>query len=481
MFDFVQGFVRRWLGGGEAAKSPTGQPSPRGGGDSDGGFEPLEAVGKGDSDAESDDRGLPALAAPAAGLRPAAVARSPSGGKSSRSANESVGISATESPVVGDATLLSADDIRMEEDASSPPAPTLQPLSTLALSDGCRFLGVAPLPPNVEAFAGLLAKRHPPYSDPRRHFQGLVERDAAGLRAEFLDLGQFDAVLEHVPELWTAAALQCNRRRNRYCDILPNEPTRFRLEGQSGEGADYINCNAIDGPWLGVPHSYLCGQAPTEHTLGHWWHMVWQSETTLILMLAKLVEKGCVKADRYWPKKEGTTAKFGGYAVRMVEESPVPGHDEITRRVLQVQSPEGQSRTVTQYQYSGWPDHGVPADSHGFVQLLELTDAHLAAPAAAAGEADAGAEGPAVGAGGPGPVLVHCSAGVGRTGVFITAHVVLTRLALHLRTGTAEPFQYNLVQTVCQLRWGRSHLIQTLDQYAFCYSVIASQAEQMVA
>eukprot|EP00668_Euglena_longa_P032195 GGOE01041493.1.p1 GENE.GGOE01041493.1~~GGOE01041493.1.p1 ORF type:complete len:421 (-),score=132.24 GGOE01041493.1:37-1161(-) len=368
--------------------------------------------------------------------------------------------------MAADATLCE-DDIRMEEDASSPRAPASphSPLSP-SVGEGGRFLGVDDMPPNVEAFAGKLAKRHVPYVDVRRHFHSLLECEASGLRAEFADLGQFDAALEQVPELWTSASLQCNRRRNRYCDILPNEPTRFHLAAAGEEGADYINCNIIDGFRLGVPHSYLCGQAPTERTLGHWWQMVWQSETTLILMLAKLVEKGCAKADRYWPKKAGTTAKYGDYTIRMVEEGALPDHEEITKRVLQVQAPGGQSRTVIHYQYSGWPDHGVPSDSHGFVQLLEETNAHLAA-AAAAHEA--------------GPVLVHCSAGVGRTGVFITAHAVLTRLALHLRAGVPEPFPYNLVRTVCQLRWCRSHLIQTLDQYAFCYSVIASQSECLVS
>lgn len=285
-----------------------------------------------------------------------------------------------------------------------------------------------------------------------------MARQAAGFKREYADINAFDTALNEEEELWVTASMPCNSKKNRYCDILPNEPTRFRLEGI--DGGDYINCNVIDGPRCGVPHRYLCGQAPTIPTLGHWWHMIWQADASLILMLAKLVEKGAAKADRYWPKKPGPATMYGRYSVVLESEGPLPGFPDVIRRLLRV-TYSGETRKVTHYQYEGWPDHGVPRDSGPFVELLRLTDAHLADRPTS-------------------PVVVHCSAGVGRTGVFLATHLTLTRLRLHrAKNGHNEPFLFNMVQTLCQLRWCRSRLIQTPEQYAFCYNVIIEQAMRM--
>eukprot|EP00668_Euglena_longa_P005466 GGOE01006441.1.p1 GENE.GGOE01006441.1~~GGOE01006441.1.p1 ORF type:complete len:437 (-),score=97.15 GGOE01006441.1:406-1539(-) len=287
-----------------------------------------------------------------------------------------------------------------------------------------------------------------------------------GLMAEFAALGDLEAALDRDPTLWRTAKLPCNRNRNRYVDVLANEPTRVQLQPPAG-GSDYINANHVDGaPWQ-LPQSYIVAQAPSAETVEHWWAMIYRAKVSLVVMLSNVVEQGHIKGHAYWPKAVGakTAAKFGALSVTLEEETPVAGCPDLLFRRLLAQptrAGEGTARQVVMYQFTGWPDHGIPKFTYQLVHLLRLMDAPT----------------PAL----DGPILIHCSAGVGRSGVLLTSHIIWSQLRLHLLAhgGNHSEFAFSVVRTVAQLRRCRNHIVQTPEQLAFTYMLLLHASEKLL-
>eukprot|EP00667_Euglena_gracilis_P008019 EG_transcript_8110 len=289
----------------------------------------------------------------------------------------------------------------------------------------------------------------------------LFANNREGLNAEFAALEEFADALSQDSGLWYTAQLPCNQVRNRYNDILANEPTRVRLASQPG-GSDYINANFIDGSTFGTHHVYIAAQGPMPHTIEHWWMMIWEQQVSTIVMLANVVERGDYKVHPYWPQATGMrrAQRFGPFTVSMSVENTDHGFPELVRRILTLQcdgSPE--VRTINQWHFTGWPDHGVPQSPAALSHLLSLADSQQPT----------------------GPLLVHCSAGVGRSGVLITAHIVCSNLKRYFQAhGDTAGFQFNLVGTICQLRRSRNQLVQTPSQLGLCYTLISNEVDRLM-
>ncbi|KAF4117940.1 hypothetical protein G5714_002493 [Onychostoma macrolepis] len=237
---------------------------------------------------------------------------------------------------------------------------------------------------------------------------------------------------------FVSANLPCNKFKNRLVNIMPYETTRVCLQPIRGlEGSDYINASFIDG--YRQQRAYIATQGPLAETTEDFWRMLWEHNSTIVVMLTKLREMGREKCHQYWPAER--SARYQYFVVDPMAEYNMPQY--ILREFKVTDARDGQSRTVRQFQFTDWPEQGVPKSGEGFIDFIgqvHKTKEQF---------------------GQDGPIAVHCSAGVGRTGVFITLSIVLERMRYE---GAVDIFQ-----TVKMLRTQRPAMVQTEDEYQFCY------------
>ncbi|XP_041134220.1 receptor-type tyrosine-protein phosphatase F-like isoform X2 [Polyodon spathula] len=235
-----------------------------------------------------------------------------------------------------------------------------------------------------------------------------------------------------------SANLPCNKFKNRLVNIMPFESTRVCLQPIRGvEGSDYINASFIDG--YRQQKAYVATQGPLAETTEDFWRMLWEHNSTIVVMLTKLREMGREKCHQYWPAER--SARYQYFVVDPMAEYNMPQY--ILREFKVTDARDGQSRTIRQFQFTDWPEQGVPKTGEGFIDFIgqvHKTKEQF---------------------GQDGPITVHCSAGVGRTGVFITLSIVLERMRYE---GVVDLFQ-----TVKTLRTQRPAMVQTEDQYQLCY------------
>ncbi|XP_045906031.1 protein tyrosine phosphatase receptor type Fa [Micropterus dolomieu] len=235
-----------------------------------------------------------------------------------------------------------------------------------------------------------------------------------------------------------SANLPCNKFKNRLVNILPFESTRVCLQPIRGvEGSDYINASFIDG--YRQQKAYMATQGPLAETTEDFWRMLWEHNSTIVVMLTKLREMGREKCHQYWPAER--SARYQYFVVDPMAEYNMPQY--ILREFKVTDARDGQSRTIRQFQFTDWPEQGVPKTGEGFIDFIgqvHKTKEQF---------------------GQDGPITVHCSAGVGRAGVFITLSIVLERMRYE---GVVDLFQ-----TVKTLRTQRPAMVQTEDQYQLCY------------
>nr|XP_020649842.1 receptor-type tyrosine-protein phosphatase S isoform X7 [Pogona vitticeps] len=261
-----------------------------------------------------------------------------------------------------------------------------------------------------------------------------VGEHVTGMELEFKRLANSKA---HTSR-FISANLPCNKFKNRLVNIMPYESTRVCLQPIRGvEGSDYINASFIDG--YRQQKAYIATQGPLAETTEDFWRMLWENNSTIVVMLTKLREMGREKCHQYWPAER--SARYQYFVVDPMAEYNMPQY--ILREFKVTDARDGQSRTVRQFQFTDWPEQGVPKSGEGFIDFIgqvHKTKEQF---------------------GQDGPISVHCSAGVGRTGVFITLSIVLERMRYE---GVVDIFQ-----TVKMLRTQRPAMVQTEDEYQFCY------------
>ncbi|XP_073418293.1 receptor-type tyrosine-protein phosphatase T-like [Dendrobates tinctorius] len=227
-----------------------------------------------------------------------------------------------------------------------------------------------------------------------------------------------------------------NQKKNRYKQVVPYDDSRVILRSGPSE-SDYINASYIDG--YRAPKFYIATQGPLLETVADFWSMVWQESSSVIVMLTALEEQNKVKCHCYWPDQTQTYGDITVSLVKMAQTGAI-----ITRSFSLKKVQSTVQMTVEQLQYLEWPDHGVPRTPSGLVQLVEQMN-RCNTP-------------------GSGPVIVHCSAGIGRTGTFVALDILL-KMAQAVR-------KVNVFGCVLRLRKSRMNMVQNKEQYAFLYDVL---------
>ncbi|KAG0428853.1 hypothetical protein HPB47_024186, partial [Ixodes persulcatus] len=270
------------------------------------------------------------------------------------------------------------------------------------------------------------------------HVQSLLQtlpgEACTGMEMEFKKL----ANMKTQSNKFVSANLPVNKFKNRLMNILPYEATRVCLQPIRGvDGSDYINASFIDG--YRYRNAYIATQGPMAETTEDFWRMVWEHNSNIVVMLTKLKEMGREKCHQYWPSEH--SQRYLYYVVDPITEYNMPQY--ILREFKVTDAKDGQSRTIRQFHFTDWPEQGVPKTAEGYLEFI--AQVHKT-------KEQFGQEG---------PITVHCSAGVGRTGMFISLSIVLERLQCE---GVMDMFQ-----TVRTLRTQRPGMVQTEDQYQFCY------------
>nr|CDJ86225.1 PDZ and Protein-tyrosine phosphatase domain containing protein [Haemonchus contortus] len=210
-------------------------------------------------------------------------------------------------------------------------------------------------------------------------------------------VSQFEQLYRKKPGMtMNDCRLTSNLNKNRYRDVCPYDATRVRLS--SSPNGDYINANFVNMeiPSSGIVNRYIACQGPLAHTSADHWLMVWEQLCTHIVMLTTTIERGRAKCHQYWPRLH-ESHEYGRLLVTCIRDHDTPNCSYREFSVRDRTSKE--ERRVTQMQYTAWPDHGVPDDPQHFISFVgEVRRAR-------AGSVD--------------PIVVHCSAGIGRTGVLI--------------------------------------------------------------
>uniref|UniRef100_A0A672RMY7 protein-tyrosine-phosphatase n=1 Tax=Sinocyclocheilus grahami TaxID=75366 RepID=A0A672RMY7_SINGR len=269
-------------------------------------------------------------------------------------------------------------------------------------------------------------------ADLLQHINLMKTSDSYGFKEEY------ESFFEGQSATWDAAKKEQNRTKNRYGNIIAYDHSRVILQPMEDDpSSDYINANYIDG--YQRPSHYIATQGPVHETVYDFWRMIWQEQSACIVMVTNLVEVGRVKCYKYWPDDAEV---YGDFKVTFVEVEPLAEY--VVRTFTLERRGFNEVREVKQFHFTGWPDHGVPYHATGLLSFIRRVK--MSNPPTA------------------GPIVVHCSAGAGRTGCYIVIDIMLDMAE---REGVVDI--YNCVKA---LRSRRINMVQTEEQYIFIHDAI---------
>ncbi|XP_055596510.1 tyrosine-protein phosphatase 69D-like [Uranotaenia lowii] len=246
--------------------------------------------------------------------------------------------------------------------------------------------------------------------------------------------------------------LKENIHKNRYPDIKSYDQTRVKLSTMNGlSGSDYINANFVIG--YKERKKFICAQGPMDSTVNDFWRMIWEQHLEIIVMLTNLEEYNKTKCAKYWPENINDSTQYGELCITFTSDSYYADYIvrnlKVTKRSINSAGEDVEdTRYISQFHYLTWKDFMAPEHPQGITKFIKRINSEYSLQR--------------------GPILVHCSAGVGRTGTF----VALDTLSQQLN----EEGQVSIFNTICDMRYQRNFLVQSLKQYIFLYRALTELA-----
>ncbi|PNH12804.1 Protein-tyrosine-phosphatase PTP1 [Tetrabaena socialis] len=290
--------------------------------------------------------------------------------------------------------------------------------------------------------------------------EALLANDQALLSQEYNSLLECESAVGTVE----AAEQSSNAGKNRYVNVLPFDFNRVKISGEDGQ--DYINASLVQSASQETPNwCYIAAQGPLASTVDDFWKMVFENRASILIMLTRTVENNHIKCADYFNQRPGETAKFGAYRVTTTDVQEVS--PDITKRTLQLKLYTVRTQEVhevTHYHYHRWPDFGVPEATDPIRRLVRILWQSRSQQQT---------------------TVVHCSAGIGRTGTLMAIDVILRRLWAMVEEGTPAPAEdvkaaLDLPAVVLALRKQRKGMVQTLEQYYFCYEALLHEMQDSI-
>ncbi|XP_072390947.1 tyrosine-protein phosphatase non-receptor type 9 [Diabrotica undecimpunctata] len=279
------------------------------------------------------------------------------------------------------------------------------------------------------------------------------DRGRSGLMQEYAE------IRSRPPDgTFNIAKSKSNLPKNRYTDVLCYDHSRVILtELDNDKDSDYIHANFVDG--YKQKNAFINTQGPLSKTTPDFWRMIWEQHTLVIVMTTRAMERGRPKCHQYWEPEVGWETTYGQFGVKTESIETDKDYTVTTISLTNIKTEE--TREVSHWQFTSWPDYGVPHSAKAMLEFLERVRRKQASMVVELGDTWAGhPRGP--------PIVVHCSAGIGRTGTFCTLDICISRLE---DVGTAD-----IRGTVERIRSQRAYSIQMPDQYIFCHLALIEYA-----